>query len=122
MLISFSIGYAQQNADTSECKPCREHPQINGPKFVIRGIMRIWNGNPSIRISKVGTRRILGVSEGNYYKEGYCNIPKLLLQKLNLKNKIIADFVLYPFTDDKSGVMRYVCVDTAYNIKIIPDE
>jgi hypothetical protein len=113
----FSIGYAQQEPKRSDCRPCREHPQVNGPQFTIRGIMRLWNGMPSVRISKVGTNRILGVSEGNYALEGYSNLPDWLLKKLDFDHEIVADFVLYPFTDDKPGVMRFVCVDTAYNLK-----
>ncbi len=80
--------------------------------------MKFWNGTPSVRISKVGTKRILGISEGNYFREGYCNVPDWLTKKLDFDHEIVADFVLYPFTDDKPGVMRYVCVDTAYNITV----
>jgi len=52
------------------------HPQINGKKFIVHGIMQVWNGSPSVRISIIGTKRILGVSEGNYYHNDIYNLPR----------------------------------------------
>jgi hypothetical protein len=117
-LVMVSISFAQKDSLKSECKPCREHPLVNGPKFIVHGVMQVWNGMPSVRIWKIGTKRILGVSEGLDYREGFCNLPTWLGVKLNTVNEIIGDFVLYPFTEDKPGIMRFVCVDTAYNLII----
>ena len=110
--------HAQQDSLHTGCKPCREHPQVNGSKFVVHGVMQVWNGAPSVRIWIIGTKRILGVSEGMYYLKGFDNYPSWLGKKLNTDNEIVGDFVVYPFTPDKKGVMRLVCVDTAYNLII----
>ena len=116
LFVFTNVCMAQYDSLETGCKPCREHPQVNGSKFVVHGVMQVWNGAPSVRIWKIGTKRILGVSEGTYYRDGFCNMPTWLAEKLNTENDIIGDFVVYPFTPDKAGVMRLVCVDTAYNL------
>jgi len=113
-----NLSFAQQDVLQAQCKPCREHPQVNGLSFVVHGILRVHNGAPSVRLWKIGTKRVLGISEEMYYRDGFCNLPKWLAQKLNPDNEIIGDFVVYPFTADKQGVMRLVCIDTAYNLTI----
>lgn len=90
--------------------------------MIIHGALRTYNGNPSHRIWKIGTKRTLGISEERFQLEGYCNIPHWLEERAqdNLDSEIVGDFVVYPFTADKPGVMRFVCVDTAYNLKVRP--
>jgi len=99
-------------------KACKEHPILSGPCFKVHGRMSLYNGTPSIRIWPTGTKRILGVSEGEYYNEEYKYLPDKLEDKLNWENAIFADFTVCPFTEDKPGVMRLVCVESAENIKI----
>ena len=116
------ISYCSAQEDTSEvsCKPCRQHPKVIGKGFIVHGALRYYNGTPSIRLWKIGTHRILGISEGLYYLKGYCNIPEWLETKLDWNIEIIGDFKVYPFDESKPGVMQYVCIDTAYNLKIVP--
>jgi len=119
MVFVSTISYSQQDTTQNNCEPCRKHPEVIGPSFVVHGAMRLYNGMPSVRIWLIGTKRILGVSEGQFYLKGYCNLPKWLEPKLSFETDLIGDFVLYSFTPDKKGVMRFVCVDTAYNLKVI---
>ena len=113
---------AQQDTTTSGCKPCRQHPAVIGPSFVVHGVLRSYNGTPTARIWKVGTNRILGISEGLFYLEGYCNIPLWLKSKMGFDREIVGDFVVYPFTKDEPGKMRFICVDSAYNLRIRPNK
>jgi hypothetical protein len=114
-----TLSYAQQDTTQVNCRPCREHPAVIGPSFIVHGALRSYNGMPSARIWRIGTKRIYGISEGRFYLEEYCNLPKWLEAKLSFDSDLIGDFVLYPFTTDKPGVMQLVCVDTAYNIKVV---
>lgn len=91
---------------------------ISGPCFKARGKMFFSNGTPSIRIWLVGTKRILGISEGRFYLDDYDNVPNELVNLLNWQNSMFADFTICPFTKDKPGVMRLVCVDKAENMSI----
>jgi len=99
-------------------KTCKEHPMLSGPCFKVRGRMFYSNGTPSMRIWPVGTKRILGISESRFYLDDYGNIPDELVHKLSWETVMYADFKVCPFTNDQPGVMRFVCVQSADNIKI----
>ena len=99
-------------------RSCRQHPQVASQCFTIRGRMNYWNGNPSVRIWRVGTKRILGVSEGRFKIEGYVNLPTAIEAKLSWDSDLLGDFVVCPFTRDEPGVMRLVCVDSAKNLSV----
>ncbi len=99
-------------------KPCKDHPMLSGSCYAVRGRMTLANGTPSIRIWPVGTRRILGVSEGRFFLKDYRNIPDDLAGLLTWENAVFADFTVCPFTDDRPGVMRFVCVESAENVEV----
>ncbi len=104
-------------AEAQDINSCKAHPQLSGACFEIRGRMAIYNGNPSLRIWPVGTRRLLGVLEGESMK-GYPNLPRGVLEQLSPGKAMYADFTICPFTDDEPGVMRMVCVESAESISI----
>jgi len=99
-------------------KTCKEHPMLSGLCYKIRGRMSLSNGAPSVRIWPVGTKRMLGISEGRFYLKEYVNVPDKLVSQLTWDNAMFADFTVCPFTDDKPGVMRFVCVESAENIEV----
>ena len=101
-------------------KPCREHPKLGGPCFTVHGRMELHNGNPTVRIWRVGTNRILGVSEQRFAVEGYCNLPTVIREQLSWDSDLFADFVVCPFTRDKRGVMQLVCVESATHVVVRP--
>lgn len=82
--------------------------------------MRYYNGSPSVRIWKVGTNRLLGVSEGRFALPGYSNLPKEFVEMLDSGKEIFADFIVCPFTQEKPGEMQLVCVESASNILTRP--
>src|SRR5574341_930012 len=106
--------------ENKQKKTCKEHPNLSGPCFKVRGRMSLYNGTPSIRIWPIGSHRKLGVSEGRFYLEEFNNIPDELVRQLNWENTMYADFTVCPFTDDKPGEMRLVCVEAAENISVRP--
>ena len=76
--------------------------------------MSYYNGTPSVRIWRVGTTRILGVSESRFKLRGFANLPQKIESELSLHTDLFGDFVLCPFTPDETGVMRLVCIDSAW--------
>jgi hypothetical protein len=80
--------------------------------------MSFYNGAPSVRIWRVGTTRMLGVSEQRFAVAGYCNLPAAILQKLAWDADLFADFVVCPFTRDEPGEMQFVCVDSAMRMMV----
>ena len=101
-------------------KPCRQHPQLVGACFTLRGRLSFYNGAPSVRIWRVGSRRILGVSEQRFAVAGYCNLPPAIAGRLSWDADLFADLVVCPFTHEQPGVMQLVCVDAAANVVIRP--
>jgi hypothetical protein len=110
---------ATSNGDEQpDKKSCKEHPMLNGPCFKVRGRMSFYNGNPTLRIWPLGTRRMLGISQGRFYLQDYANVPDDLVRRLSWETEMLADFTVCPFTDDRPGEMRLICVECAENISI----
>jgi hypothetical protein len=86
--------------------------------FRIKGRMSLYNGTPSLRIWPIGTKRMLGVSEGRFKLKGYDNIPKDSQHQIHWNAEMFGDFLVCPFTDDRPGVMRLICVESAEHISI----
>ncbi len=78
--------------------------------------MNLYNGTPSVRIWRVGTKRIVGVSEQRFSVAGYCNLPPSIHERLSWDSDLFADFVVCPFTPEEPGIMQLVCVDSAKHI------
>ena len=86
----------------------------------VRGRMSLYNGAPSVRIWRVGTKRLLGVSEQRFAVAGFCNLPASIRERLSWDSDLFADFVVCPFTAEEPGVMQLVCVDGATHIVLRP--
>jgi hypothetical protein len=106
-----------QAGESIRIKSCKEHPQLSGPCFKLRGRLSIYNGTPSLRIWPVGTTRLLGISEGRFAHPDIDNIPPHVRARLgSLDDELFAEFTVCPFANDKPGVMRLICVESATNI------
>ncbi|HAF12695.1 MAG TPA: hypothetical protein DCK99_03145 [Blastocatellia bacterium] len=99
-------------------KSCREHPQLIGKCFNAHGRLSTYNGNPAVRLWRIGTKRVLGVSEQRFSLPGYCNIPEDLSQQLKGENMIIGDFLVCPFTRARPREMQLMCIESAKNVVV----
>jgi hypothetical protein len=99
-------------------KSCREHPQLIGKCFNVRGRLSIYNGNPAVRLWRIGTKRVLGVSDQRFSLPEYRNLPEDLSQKLNGENSIMGDFLVCPFTRPRPREMQLVCIDSAKHLVV----
>lgn len=102
-------------AAAAEPAPCREHPDLAGACYPVRGRLSLYLGNPSRRIWIVGTDRLLGVSEGRFARADVANIPPDLVAISSFDQDVFGDFLVCPFTPDEPGVMRLVCVESVSN-------
>jgi hypothetical protein len=85
-----------------------------GKCFVIHGRVMYTNGTPSLRIWRVGSKRILGVLPPEDEI-----IPESLKHALNGFNKSVdADLEVCPFTKEQPGAMQMVCVESAKNLVV----
>jgi hypothetical protein len=99
-------------------KSCREHPQLVGKCFSVHGRLSTYNGNPAVRLWRIGTRRVLGVSDQRFSLSGYRNIPEDLSKQLDGENEILGNFLVCPFTRPRPGEMQLICIESAKNIVV----
>jgi len=94
-LLTASSGiWAQSPAPEAKEKSCREHPRLIGNCFTVRGRLSIYNGAPALRLWRVGTRRVLGISEQRFAMAGYRNVPEYIESQ---RNENVATSVIFWF-------------------------
>ena len=104
------------------CKPhaiCAGNPKLAGGCFSFRGVFRLYNGNPTFRIIRTGTRRVLGV---------LCDedpiIPESLAAWINdptnaqWDRDFRGDYEVCPFSESKPGVMQFVCIEKVSDLTV----
>src|SRR5215813_14446368 len=116
-LVFASITSIQPRAPQPQDKSCRQHPQLVGKCFMIHGRLSIYNGAPAMRLWKIGTRRMLGVSEQRFAVSGYRNVPENVQNQINQDVDLFGDFLVCPFTRAKAGEMQLVCIEEGRNLK-----
>jgi hypothetical protein len=99
-------------------KSCHEHPQLIGKCFRVHGRLSTYNGNPAVRLWRLGTKRVLGVSDQRFSRPEYRNLPEDLTKQLNGENEIFGDFLVCPFTRAKPRAMQLICVESAKNLVV----
>lgn len=85
---------------------CQGLPGVAGKCFTVHGRLYVSNGTPSVRLLKIGTKRILGASD-----EGD-DLPACLRKFLAVGTFIYGDFLVCPLKPDRPGWMRPVCVES----------
>jgi len=99
-------------------KSCRSHPKLVGSCFKVHGRLSVFNGAPALRIWKIGTSRMFGISDQRFVVEGYRNIPEDLRSQVDQDKDVFADFTVCPFTKQKEHEMQIVCVEKANNVVV----
>ena len=116
LLLSFSqAAPAQTGGGEARPLPCRAQPSLVGRCFRVRGRLSLYNGAPTIRLWRAGTKRMLGISS-SYSREGYSSIPDELERQLSWETELWGDFLVCPFTRRKPGEMQMICVESAKNV------
>ncbi len=96
--------------------PCAQSGAIVGRCFVVHGRMFFPNGNPPVRISRLGTKRILGVFDGAKSDQSDDVLPVALRSKLGPewdKYEVYGDFTLCPLTWERPGHMTVRLLEPA---------
>src|SRR5215510_12310444 len=117
-LVANTILPAQLSSFETTDKSCRQHPQLIGKCFSVHGRLSVYNGAPAMRIWKIGTKRILGVSDQRFALPGYRNIPETIQNQLNQDVDIFGDFLVCPFTPSKAGEMQLVCIEDGRKLNV----
>lgn len=117
LLISSRLVSGQDAKPGAALLPCREQPSLVGKCFMVRGRLSLYNGAPTIRLWRAGTRRMLGVS-GSYSQAGYSSIPEELEKRLGWETEVWGDFLVCPFTRRRAKEMQMICIEGGKNIVV----
>jgi hypothetical protein len=94
--------------------PCAQSPKLTGRCFSVRGKLSLANGNPSWRIHSFGTRRVLGIFDGNLSDSEGGGLPPSVLHATELSHdfnrSVAGTFDVCPLTPERPGHMRFVCI------------
>jgi len=108
--------------------PCEKRPDLVGACFVVHGRLSFYNGNPSFRIWRIGTKRILGVSDWQIIGDESAELANLRLppdiqkrlQSDIFRTDIFGDFTVCPLSVERPGWMQDICIAHAENLVAKP--
>jgi hypothetical protein len=90
--------------------------KVAGRCFVVHGRLAIWNGNPSVRIWPVGSRRMIGVHDRQGQAEADSLLPtevrRLILGRED-RTVVFGDYAVCPLTRRRPGRMQIVFIERA---------
>ena len=109
---------AQGSKPTRSDPPCSTRTDLKRPCFDLRGRVSLSNGNPNVRIWRVGTGRILGVVgvACDEHPCGHSAMPDALSMQIDEDHDLFADLTVCPITKEREGWMQMVCIDSARNV------
>ena len=97
------------NVARPRLQTCAADPDLVGVCFWLHGRMSYYNGGPSTRIWRIGTKRMLGVPSET--------VPETIAPHFNgFDDEVTGDFKVCPLTRRKPGVMQMVCVEAAKHV------
>ncbi len=102
---------------------CKGNVKLVGDCFTVHGRIQAGNGTPSIRIWRVGTKRMLGVPAGE--EDGDPDVASLpdVIYKTNIRDQnVFGDFLVCPLTKEEPGAMQMVCVESVTHLVLSPFE
>ena len=97
-------------AAADDYRPCSDNKLLVGACWDLRGRASLYNGNPSVRIWPIGTKRLLGVREAEPPL-----VPPGLAKSLSWDSAVFAELRVCPFTQEREGAMQIVCVAAVRN-------
>jgi hypothetical protein len=92
-----------------QVQACKTDPDIIGACFTVHGRLSAWNGSPTMRIWRAGTKRILGDHDD-------WPLPEELAKHMNWDVEAWGDFEVCPFTKERPGAMQMVCIESVSNV------
>jgi hypothetical protein len=103
-----------QSPTKSVAKSCRARSDLIGKCFTVRGRLSVYNGTPSIRLWRIGSKRLLGVLDPTDIsgEPGVSTIPASIKEQLNWDTEIFGDFLVCPITHSKPREMQTICIES----------
>jgi len=97
---------------------CKGNPKIVGACYSVHARLNLGADTVRLRLWPVGTKRILGVTGGPIMDDADDPIYPQNLRFTPDVEAIYGDFEVCPFTQEKAGAMRLVCIQSASHIVV----
>jgi hypothetical protein len=124
VLIALALSATGSSQGVTKRKiPCKT-PENAPSCYWTHGRLSVANGTPSIRLWKIGTKRILAIHSGPGFKPGNQEnenpeIPGNVERAFkSINTRVFADFEICPLEPERPGEMQDVCIESAKNIVI----
>ena len=115
LLLPLFAPAAREAAPRRALEPCRAQPSLVGRCFTVYGRLALYNGAPTIRLWRAGTKRVLGVS-GSHARDGYSSIPEELERQLSWETELWGEYLVCPYTRRRAGEMQLVCIEAGKGV------
>ena len=115
LLLPLFAPAGREAAPRRASQPCRAQPSLVGRCFNVYGRLALYNGAPTIRLWRAGTKRVLGVS-GSYARDGYSSIPEELERQLSWETELWGEYLVCPYTRRRAGEMQLVCIEAGKGV------
>jgi hypothetical protein len=96
-------------AVAEQLQACKTDPDIVDACFTVHGRLSAWNGSPTMRIWRAGTKRILGDHDD-------WPLPEKLAEHMGWDVEAWGDFEVCPFTKERPGAMQMVCIESVSHV------
>ncbi len=124
VLLSLAFVLAASPEQPSRRKIACKIPENAKSCYWTHGRLSIYNGNPTFRLWKIGTRRLLGVYSGPGFgpfdaglnEEDDLELPANLKRYDFTKAAVFGDFEVCPLAAEKEGRMQPACIESARNL------
>ena len=92
----------------ARAQTCAERTKHVGACYTVHGRLSYYNGGSSARIWPVGSKRLLGVMDGQLP-------PNIAEHMKEFDDQTFADFEVCPYTKQEPKKMQLVCINAAAN-------
>ena len=95
---------------------CKGNPEVVGACYAVHGRLSTGADTIQLRLWPVGTKRMLGVSDGPEINDAESPLYPKTIRFSNGDETIYGDFEVCPFTLRREGEMQFVCIETASHL------
>jgi hypothetical protein len=108
----------QQYAHSEGNAKCKGNPKIVGACYSVHGRLSPGADTIQLRLWPVGTKRMLGVSDGPAINDAESPLYPKTIVFPNVDETIYGDFQVCPFTQKREGEMQFVCIESASHLVV----
>jgi hypothetical protein len=117
LLLAALLLVLQQNCSAEGQAKCHGNPKVVGPCYSVHGRLSRGADTIQLRLWPVGTHRMLGVSDGPKINDAENPIYPKTITVADV-DEVYGDFEVCPFTPEREGEMRFVCIESATHLVV----